>query len=173
MLYETTGESEKKYKRVKCSGSLCSNTRVIHRPETPSPEFQKKRAVISSSSENDETSSRSRKTPLHEINGVVSTSSSAIDGSFKVTPLRRLSGCYECRMVVDPLLGIAKDPSLKNSICSCHECGQIFMKAENLELHLAVKHAGTPHHLLWLHNLNLKGVLFSFFSHVLVLKLLQ
>ncbi|KAK6114865.1 hypothetical protein DH2020_007134 [Rehmannia glutinosa] len=29
----------------------------------------------------------------------------------------------------------------KASICSCPECGEIFMKAENLELHQAVRHA--------------------------------
>lgn len=44
-------------------------------------------------------------------------------------------------MVVDPVLGIARDPSLRSSICSCPDCGEIFMKTENLELHQAVRHA--------------------------------
>lgn len=44
-------------------------------------------------------------------------------------------------MVVDPVLGIARDHSLRGSICACPECGEICMKAENLELHRAVRHA--------------------------------
>ncbi|XP_015885618.2 uncharacterized protein LOC107421015 [Ziziphus jujuba] len=141
-------ENAKKCKKMKCSGSLCSNTKVMHRPETGSPEVHKKRALVGGSS-NSEVSSRSMKAPLNEINGVVSTSSSSLSvsstssvgGSFRGMPFRRFSGCYECRMVVDPVLGFARDPSLRGSICSCPECGEIFMKAENLELHQAVRHA--------------------------------
>lgn len=92
------------------------------------------------------------KAPLHELNGVVSStpssssfsasSNSSSGGSFRGMPFRRFSGCYECRMVVDPVLGFTRDPSLRATICSCPECGEIFMKAENLELHQAVRHAG-------------------------------
>ncbi|XWS21590.1 hypothetical protein CRYUN_Cryun30bG0067300 [Craigia yunnanensis] len=141
-------ETGKKCKKMRCSGSLCSNTKVMHRPETASPEV-KKRASLGSS--NNDASSRSMKAPLHELNGVVSSTNSSLSvssasafsagGSFRGMPFRRFSGCYECRMVVDPFLGIAKDPSLRGSICSCPECGEIFMKAENLELHQAVRHA--------------------------------
>ncbi|XP_021809637.1 uncharacterized protein LOC110753131 [Prunus avium] len=141
----------KKSKKMRCSGSLCNNTKIMHRPEIGSPEVHKKRASMGSSYSN-ETSSRSMKAPLHELNGVVSTSSSSLSavstnnssvggGSFRAMPFRRFSGCYECRMVVDPVLGFARDPSLRGSICSCPECGEIFMKAENLELHQAVRHA--------------------------------
>nr|GLL44101.1 uncharacterized protein LOC109175997 [Ipomoea trifida] len=56
-------------------------------------------------------------------------------------PFRKLSGCYECRMVVDPVLGLTRDPSLRTTICSCPVCGQIFMKPDTLELHQAVRHA--------------------------------
>ncbi|KAK9271299.1 hypothetical protein L1049_026889 [Liquidambar formosana] len=143
-------ENSKKCKKMKCSGSLCSNTKVMHRPEPSSPEEHKKRASMGSSFSNDG-SSRSMKAPLHELNGVVSSSSSSLSvssnssiangGSFRGMPFRRLSGCYECRMVVDPVLGFTRDPSLRASICSCPECGEIFMKAENLELHQAVRHA--------------------------------
>ncbi|PON80834.1 Zinc finger, C2H [Trema orientale] len=144
-------ETVKKSKKMKCSGSLCSNTKVMHRPETGSPELQKKRASMGSTLTNNEASNRSSsmKAPLHELNGVVSTSSSSLSvssnssvgGSFRGMPFRRFSGCYECRMVVDPVLGFTRDPSLRGSICSCPECGEIFMKAENLELHQAVRHA--------------------------------
>ncbi|KAL4596338.1 hypothetical protein ACB092_12G157600 [Castanea dentata] len=143
-------ENAKKCKKMKCSGSLCSNTKVMHRAETGSPELFKKRASLGSSS--NDASSRSMKTPLHELNGVVSSTnssssfsassnSSSAGGSFRGMPFRRFSGCYECRMVVDPVLGFTRDPSLRATICSCPDCGEIFMKAENLELHQAVRHA--------------------------------
>ena len=148
---QATEETVKKSKKMKCSGSLCSNTKVMHRPETGSPKLHKKRASMGSALTNNEGSNRSSmKAPLHELNGVVSTSSSSLSvssnssvgGSFRGMPFRRFSGCYECRMVVDPVLGFTRDPSLRGSICSCPECGEIFMKAENLELHQAVRHAG-------------------------------
>ncbi|XP_020547396.1 uncharacterized protein LOC105176601 [Sesamum indicum] len=150
-------EMNKKCKKMKCSGSLCSNTKVMQKPELSSPEEQKKRALISSTTESD-ASNRSIKTAttLSDLNGgaVVSNSSSSssssftvpsaspsISGSFRNMPFRKLSGCYECRMVVDPVLGMTRDPSLRTTICSCPECGEIFMKPENLELHQAVRHA--------------------------------
>ncbi|CAK9152803.1 unnamed protein product [Ilex paraguariensis] len=142
-------ESSKKCKKMKCSGSLCSNTKVMHRPEPSSPEDQKKRASMGLC--NSDGSSRSMKAPLNELNGPsVSTSSSSLSlssnspsasGSFRGMPFRRLSGCYECRMDVDPVLGITRDTSLRATICPCPECGEIFMKAEYLELHQAVRHA--------------------------------
>ncbi|KAM1119693.1 hypothetical protein ACFX1X_044323 [Malus domestica] len=156
---DEANNAAKKCKKMRCSGSLCNNTKIMQRPELfASPEVHKKRASSSlgSSSNSNEASSRSMKAPLHEINGVVSTSSSSFSavssssnnnssagggGSFRAMPFRRFSGCYECRMVVDPVLGFARDPSLRGSICSCPECGEIFMKAENLELHQAVRHA--------------------------------
>lgn len=155
-------ETGKKCKKMRCSGSLCSNTRVIHRPETATPEVHKKRAAVlgSSNINNIDASSRSMKAPLHELNNAVvvssttnssllslsspSPSTSSVGGSFRGMPFRRFSGCYECKMVIDPVLGISRDPSLRGTICSCVECGEIFMKPENLELHQAVRHAGIP-----------------------------
>lgn len=136
-------ETSKKCKKMKCSGSLCSNTKVMHRPETASPEIQRKRAAVRLTSNNN-TSCRSMKAPLNTSSLSVSSNSSinGASGSFKGMPFRRLSGCYECRMVVDPVLGFTRDPSLRSSICSCPECGEIFAKAENLEVHQAVRHAG-------------------------------
>ncbi|GMI82898.1 hypothetical protein like AT1G75710 [Hibiscus trionum] len=139
-------ETGKKCKKMRCSGSICSNTKVIHRPEIASPEVHKKRASFAST--------RSMKAPLRELNGVPASSTnsslflssaappaSSVGGSFGGMPFRRFSGCYECKMVVDPLLGISKDPSLRGTICSCPECGEIFMKPESLELHQVVRHA--------------------------------
>lgn len=44
-------------------------------------------------------------------------------------------------MVVDPVLGMTRDPSLRATIFSCPECGEIFLKAETLEHHRSVRHA--------------------------------
>ncbi|KAJ8747405.1 hypothetical protein K2173_014329 [Erythroxylum novogranatense] len=141
-------ETSKRCKKLRCSGSLCNNTKVMHGPEIASLKSVKRASMGSTSSH--DASSRSMKTPLRELNGAVSLlilhslpSNSLISGgtSFKGMPFRRFSGCYECRMVVDPVLGIARDPSMRGSICSCPECGEIFTKAESLELHQAVRHA--------------------------------
>ncbi|KAF7829862.1 PolyADP-ribose polymerase [Senna tora] len=145
-------QNGKKCKKMKsCSGSLCNNTKIMARPETGCPDVHKKRVSLGAcSSTNNEASSRSMKAPSHEPNGAVSASSSSLSvssnssasgTSFRGMPFRRLSGCYECRMVVDPVLGFTRDPSLRGSICSCPDCGEIFTKAESLELHQAVKHA--------------------------------
>ncbi|XP_010544461.1 PREDICTED: uncharacterized protein LOC104817077 [Tarenaya hassleriana] len=160
---------KKKCKKMKCSGSLCSNTKVMHRPETSnSPETLKKNrpnstdnhhhhnnnasSSSSSSFSSHSSSNRSMKAPLRELN-VNGGSSLALDpsslkessggsgASFRGKPLRRFYGCYECRMVVDPVLGIIRDPVPRNTVCSCPDCGEIFTNSENLELHQAVRHA--------------------------------
>ncbi|KAF6147682.1 hypothetical protein GIB67_003013 [Kingdonia uniflora] len=133
--------NSKKCKKMRCSGSLCSNTRVMHRPETTSsssPVDNKKWGSI--------VSTRSMKGPLSEVNeakpiksvSVPGTTRALVGGSFRGMQLRRLSGCYECRMVVDPSHGVS---SIRATLCSCSECGEIFMKPENLELHKSVRHA--------------------------------
>lgn len=95
-------------------------------------ESPKKRVSMGSGSRS--SSSRSLKAPLSEING----------GSFRGMHLRRLSGCYECHLVVDPLNnGFSKVPSLRSTISPCPDCGEVFMKAESLELHQSVRHAVT------------------------------
>ncbi|RZC54232.1 hypothetical protein C5167_013092 [Papaver somniferum] len=158
----TTKEgNSKRCKKMVCSGSsLCSNTKVMHRPESLSPESSKKwgssLSASCSSSSNGSTSRRS--------NGVISTSSvsttasssssassaaagtssttrSSGGGSFRGMQFRRLSGCYECRMVVDPSHLVSRDPSLRNTLSTCPVCGEVFMKTEDLELHQSVRHA--------------------------------
>ncbi|WCJ44598.1 C2H2-like zinc finger protein [Euphorbia peplus] len=118
--------STKKCKKIKCSGSLCSNTKVMHRPE------------ISASSSSPEVK---KKAEISSFSAAISSSSSNMGSNFRGMPFSRFSGCYECRMVVDPVLGFTRDPSLRSSICSCPDCGEIFMKPENLELHQSVRHA--------------------------------
>ncbi|CAN0892470.1 hypothetical protein LINGRAHAP2_LOCUS17557 [Linum grandiflorum] len=141
--------TSKKSKKLKCSGSLCSNTKVMHRPAAELIGTSTNTSTNNASGTSTGSSSRSMKPPVSSDlvisngggkRGVVSGSNS----TFKGMPFGRFSGCYECRMVVDPVLGGfgGKDSSgLRNSICACPDCGQIFMKAESLELHQAVKHA--------------------------------
>ncbi|KAK2442264.1 hypothetical protein P8452_20886 [Trifolium repens] len=156
-------DNNKKSKKMKCSGSLCNNTGMMAKPETTittaaaaatrtTTDIHKKKVSLGGCKNNlASSSSRSMKAPLNELNGrtVSALSSSSLSaassnssgaGSFKGMPFRRLSGCYECRMVVDPVLGFTRDSSLRSSICSCPDCGEI-MKSENLEHHQAVKHA--------------------------------
>jgi hypothetical protein len=57
--------------------------------------------------------------------------------------LRRLSGCYECHMVVDPISGVFRDSSsMRATICSCPDCGEIFVRPDSLHLHQSIRHAG-------------------------------
>ncbi|KAG6483133.1 uncharacterized protein LOC122014416 [Zingiber officinale] len=151
-------------KRIGCSGSICK-LRDMERPEAaavaPQGEPCKRRGP--SNGEGAKNSSRKKQQqPLSELNGVVvsnsfsshssasvtaaaaaasSASSSSIGGSFRRMPLRRFSGCYECQMVVDPVSMLSRDSSLRATICSCPDCGEIFVKAESLEIHQAVRHA--------------------------------
>ncbi|KAL5722103.1 hypothetical protein ACHQM5_005664 [Ranunculus cassubicifolius] len=143
--------SSKRCKKVMCSGSLCNNTKVMQRPEACSiVEDNKRWSSIGSCKSTGSSSSRSMKAPLNERNGVVSSSSSSglstmsissrssVGGSFRGMQFRRFSGCYECRMVIDPSLGVS---AIRATLCSCPVCGEIFMKPEALELHQSVRHA--------------------------------
>ncbi|KAG9443001.1 hypothetical protein H6P81_018855 [Aristolochia fimbriata] len=57
--------------------------------------------------------------------------------SSKGMQLRKLSGCYECHMIVDP----SRYPAVRATICACSECGEVFASAESLEIHQSVRHA--------------------------------
>ncbi|XP_010268701.1 PREDICTED: uncharacterized protein LOC104605577 [Nelumbo nucifera] len=123
-----------------CS-SICSfkdvvhgNTRVVHRADN-SPE---------SSSVCQETALLSRKSVARSSNRPSSGSTrpsggGAYSSSSRGMQLRKLSGCYECHMIVDP----ARFPSPRTTICACPDCGEVFPKTENLELHQAIRHAVT------------------------------
>lgn len=123
-----------------CS-SICSfrdvvhgNSRVIHRADN-SPD---------SSSLGQETGLLSRK-PL-----TGSTTNPSVTGSMRSNcggphtssssrgmQLRKLSGCYECRMIADP----SRYQIPRSTISVCPHCGEVFPKVESLELHQAVRHA--------------------------------
>ncbi|KAL5557897.1 hypothetical protein UlMin_034108 [Ulmus minor] len=118
-----------------CS-SICSfrdvvhgNTRVVHRADN-SPE---------SSSVGQESGLLSRKA----VTGSSTRSSARSNGGAAYTSsrgmqFRKLSGCYECHMIVDP----SRYPVIpRSTICACSQCGEVFPKIESLELHQAVRHA--------------------------------
>ncbi|XXG62934.1 hypothetical protein AAC387_Pa05g1219 [Persea americana] len=131
---------KRKCKKNGCSGSLCTmkdHKRVMHRPEPSSPEACKKGVPVGACN----ASTRSMKPPLNGVKRVVDPSSSSFGGAFRGMHLSRLSGCYECHMVVGPRTGATEDPSFRSTICSCPDCGEKFTKSESLELHQAVRHA--------------------------------
>ncbi|KAF7012760.1 hypothetical protein CFC21_026919 [Triticum aestivum] len=67
-----------------------------------------------------------------------SSSSTAGGGGGSSFRLRRLSGCYECHMVVDPAGG---GSSMRAAIFPCPDCGDVFVRAESLHLHQSTRHA--------------------------------
>ena len=72
-----------------------------------------------------------------------SSSSSSGGSSFRAgMQLRRLSGCYECHMVVDPVSGSTSMRATAATICPCPDCGEVFVRQESLHLHQSIRHAG-------------------------------
>uniref|UniRef100_A0A5B6ZPW2 C2H2-type domain-containing protein n=1 Tax=Davidia involucrata TaxID=16924 RepID=A0A5B6ZPW2_DAVIN len=126
-----------------CS-SICSfrnvvhgNTRVIHRADN-SPESStvgQETGLLTRKAAGCGSSSRSLSRSVRS-NGGTGTAASYTPSS-RSMQFRKLSGCYECHMIVDP----SRYPSPRTTICACSECGEIFPKIESLELHQAVKHA--------------------------------
>ncbi|KAK6939356.1 hypothetical protein RJ641_028887 [Dillenia turbinata] len=125
-----------------CS-SICSirdvvhgNTRVVHRADNSSPESSSlgQETGLLSRKGNSGSSTRSvNSTSLRSNGGGHYTSSSS-----RGVQLRKLSGCAECHMIVDP----SRYPIIpRATICACSECGEVFPKVESLELHQAVRHA--------------------------------
>ncbi|KAJ9186460.1 hypothetical protein P3X46_002030 [Hevea brasiliensis] len=121
-----------------CS-SICSfrdvvhgNTRVVHRADN-SPESStvgQETGLLSRKAANG-SSTRSLGSSGRSSGGATYTSSS------RGIQFRKLSGCYECHMIVDP----SRYPSPRTTICACSQCGEIFPKSESLELHQKVRHA--------------------------------
>jgi hypothetical protein len=73
--------------------------------------------------------------------GSSSSSSTTAAGSLRAgVQLRRLSGCYECHMAVDPIL--SSSSMRATTICPCSDCGEIFVTQESLALHQSMRHAG-------------------------------
>ncbi|XP_030446973.2 LOW QUALITY PROTEIN: uncharacterized protein LOC115669928 [Syzygium oleosum] len=121
-----------------CS-SICSfrdvvhgNTRVVHRADN-SPESSsvgQEAGLLSRKGGSGSSSSRSLAGSARSHGGG--------GGSSRGMQFRKLSGCYECHMIVDP----SRYPyTPRSTICACSQCGEVFPKLESLELHQAVRHA--------------------------------
>ncbi|MED6184422.1 hypothetical protein PIB30_047297 [Stylosanthes scabra] len=145
-VHEPSSSSKTTMMGSSCS-SICSfrdvvhgNTRVVHRGDNSSPE---------SSSLGQETGLLTRKpavsTPTPAKSSRRSSSSSVKPNNNGGTTytcsrgmqFRKLSGCYECHMIIDP----TRLPIPRSSVCACSQCGEVFPKMESLELHQALRHA--------------------------------
>ncbi|KAK6793010.1 hypothetical protein RDI58_012091 [Solanum bulbocastanum] len=131
------------YSKLSSCSSICSfrdvvhgNTRVVHRadnsPESSSLGQETRLLSKNKTSHHGPSSSSSRS--LARSNG---GGSSTYTTSSRGMQFRKLSGCYECHMIVDP----SRYPLPRSTICACPECGEVFPKIESLEHHQAVKHA--------------------------------
>ncbi|PIA58368.1 hypothetical protein AQUCO_00500353v1 [Aquilegia coerulea] len=122
--------------------SICSfsdvvhgNTKVVHRADNSPHSYN------SSISQNTSLLSRKPQPVIGSSmrsNGVCrGTGYTSSASSSRGLQFRKLSGCYECHMIVDPI----RYQSPRTTICRCSECGEVFPKIESLELHQAVRHA--------------------------------
>ncbi|VVA95384.1 unnamed protein product [Arabis nemorensis] len=132
-----------------CS-SICSfrdvahgNTRVVHRADhspdvakpVNTPDSETRLLTRKHGQQGSSSSSRSLISGSTRSNGSGSYTSSSTT-SFRAMQFRKLSGCYECHMIVDP----SRYP-ISPRVCACSQCGEVFPKLESLELHQAVRHA--------------------------------
>ncbi|OVA04904.1 zinc finger protein [Macleaya cordata] len=119
------------------------NTRVVHRADN-SPENssvgQETGSLLTRKSVNIGSSTRSSSSSIRPSshNNGVGGGGSYSNSSSRGMQLRKLSGCYECHMIVDP----SRYPiTPRTTICACSECGEVFPKIESLEHHQAIRHA--------------------------------
>ncbi|KAK4768697.1 hypothetical protein SAY87_003838 [Trapa incisa] len=148
-VHDPSRTSTGSYPRIASScGSICSfrdvvhvNTRVVHRADSSSPEssslgqeaglLSRRAGSIRSSSSRSLAGSTSKSHNGGSVAGGGHSSSRGMQ-------FRKLSGCYECHMIVDP----SRYPyAPRTTICPCPQCGEVFPKIESLELHQAVRHA--------------------------------
>ncbi|XP_066344905.1 uncharacterized protein [Miscanthus floridulus] len=88
------------------------------------------------------TAASSNSKQLQRGGSSLSSSSSSGGSSFRAgMQLRRLSGCYECHMVVDPVSGSTSMRATATTICPCPDCGEVFVRQESLHLHQSIRHA--------------------------------
>ncbi|KAJ8538273.1 hypothetical protein K7X08_014813 [Anisodus acutangulus] len=131
------------YSKLSSCSSICSfrdvvhgNTRVVHRADN-SPESSslgQEARLLSKNKTSHHGASSSSSRSLARSNG---SASSTYTTSSRGMQFRKLSGCYECHMIVDP----SRYPLPRSTICACPECGEVFPKIESLEHHQAVRHA--------------------------------
>ncbi|OIT07675.1 PREDICTED: uncharacterized protein LOC109223548 [Nicotiana attenuata] len=135
------------YSKLGSCSSICSfkdvvlhhgnNTRVVHIADDNTNNSLEDQ---SSSTLGQETRLLSKKTSYGSTSSRSFGSSTRSNGSTTTSrgmQFRKLSGCYECHMIVDP----SRYPVPRSTIYACPECGEVFPKIESLEHHQAVRHA--------------------------------
>lgn len=126
---------------IDCSGSgLCNikdvahgNTRVMHRSEGEISSHESG----SSCTWNIQHEQSNHHDHHHAALGSTGSAGSSSLRFSRGMHLTRWSGCYECRMIVDPIQAF----SFPATIFACSSCGQIFTTTDALEQHQAIKHA--------------------------------
>ncbi|KAH0683361.1 hypothetical protein KY290_021951 [Solanum tuberosum] len=113
------------YSKLSSCSSICSfrdvvhgNTRVVHRADN-SPESsslgQETRLLSKNKTSHHGPSSSSSRSLARSNGGGRSTCTTSSRGM----QFRKLSGCYECHMIVDP----SRYPLTRSTICACPDCG--------------------------------------------------
>ncbi|KAJ3681513.1 hypothetical protein LUZ60_016002 [Juncus effusus] len=144
---DSSHQHTKRCKTISCSGSLCKQKETItklHKPDQEAePHCERRRASISECTSKERQITKKPGLEEHLFSSSSSCASSnsfsssySIGGSFRNMQFRRFSGCYECHAVVDPVHG-----GSMRVLCTCHECGEIFLRSESLEHHQAIRHA--------------------------------
>ncbi|KAG6506769.1 uncharacterized protein LOC121980547 [Zingiber officinale] len=132
LVYKFHQAKRGRRRRIGCSGSFCK-LRDLQRPERE-PSLPEPCKTMTSGVYN--SISRS------PASIAASTSSPPAGGSFRgMHALGRLSVCYECHMVVDPINGTPRYSNVRATVFACADCGEVFLKAESLEAHTAIRHA--------------------------------
>ncbi|WVZ54236.1 hypothetical protein U9M48_005063 [Paspalum notatum var. saurae] len=142
-----------------CAGSICStkessvttrgrgaarsaSSRSLRAPDVDVVDAVYAAAISATSSFNSEATAGTTTTATSASSPLSSTLSSPLSSagsSFRGVPqFRKLSGCYECHAVFDPARSLAAAAA---AAFPCASCGEVFAKAESLELHRATRHA--------------------------------
>ncbi|KAK3023775.1 hypothetical protein RJ639_043391 [Escallonia herrerae] len=143
------------YSKLGSCSSICSfrdvvhgNTRVVDRADHSPEGSTAGQEIVLLGRKNAGGSSSSARSVRSNGGGTYVPSSKGMQ-------FRKLSGCYECHMIVDPsrllyweciFLKEAHEtkcryPSPRTRIRACSECGEVFPKIESLEHHQAIRHA--------------------------------
>ncbi|RWV82449.1 hypothetical protein BHE74_00058495 [Ensete ventricosum] len=137
-------------RRASCGSSICAirdvvhgNTRVVHRSDTDL-------SSEASSIAQHETAPLARAARSARHHPPVSSLGCGIHSRGGIQ-LPKLSGCYECHAIGALLLIHNSDerrryPRPRTTLSACSKCGEVFTKPDSLELHQAIRHAGTNMH---------------------------
>ncbi|XP_074565160.1 uncharacterized protein LOC141821706 [Curcuma longa] len=138
LVYKFRQAKRSRRRRIGCSGSFCK-LRDLQRSEREQSLHEPcKTTTTTTTSVVSNSFSRS---PASIAASTASSSPPPAGGSFRGMALGRLSVCYECHMVVDPINGTPRYSNVRATVFTCSDCGEVFLKAESLEAHSAIRHA--------------------------------